>query len=135
MRAKTYAQAITELLRDPGSKGREEHIIKRAVEVAIQNGHRSLLPKIARSVEKMEDEHARRRIVIVSAPGKLSERERMEALSNAYIDPRSPVSELCIEEREDDTLIGGTVVTTRSLRVDQSVKRTLEDLYERITAQ
>ena len=133
MRAKWYAQALYELMKD-NTESAGTKILKNFVGTLERNGHAILLPSIVRSLKHIEKHEAAKETILVSSAEMLSEGEVSKMLKSEPFKQMLLPTHKRVVRHTDPTLIGGAVVRTHEARLDASYKRGLLNLYEKITS-
>jgi F0F1-type ATP synthase delta subunit len=131
MRASHYARALHELLIEKPEKADE--YVARLAEAVRTRGDEHLFPRILRSLERLRARDEHERTIVVTTASALPESEVGALLRKEPFKHLLTAKHKKVVRREDDSLIGGAVVTAGSLRVDTSYKRALIDLYHDIT--
>ena len=117
-----YARALDSSIRG-GIKA--EDVLPRLVTILKRRGHIKLLPKIARNLERLLEQHTRTKTANVRVAKKTHEEKYKKEIDNAR-------RELGLEKATtvlDETLIGGYVVEGGSKMIDASYKTALLKLY------
>lgn len=133
MRARHYAQAIKSLLDAAPSDAVKERVLSHAAQTLVANGHRALAPKVARILERMLANEKKERTIVVTSAVPLTETAVASLLKESPHVTLLSGEHKFVERGVDPSLIGGTVVRTRGMRVDTSEKRALLDLYHYLT--
>ena len=128
MRASHYAKALFDLTEN--GKITDAVLVERVVATATANGHAHLLPKIARSFERIVAQEEKRRTIVVTGATALSQEDVIKLLKREPYSRALSADHKKVVRKTDDTLVGGVVVRAGSLRVDGSYKRALLDLYQ-----
>lgn len=124
-----YAEALFQSLK--GKAGHEKDtLIKHFFALVSQKGHRGLLSRIAKVLERIEEKSAEKKRVRVFTAANTKAEVGKEILKQFEKNEEKEYI-AC----EDDTLIGGYVLESKDLRVDASHKRALLSFYEKIKAQ
>lgn len=131
MRASWYAQALYEVLLS--HKGDENKLLGNFRETVVRNGHAHMLPKIIRSFERIEAKKQKEARIEVTSATALSEKEVSELLKKSPFKNALSISHRSVVRKVDETITGGVVVRTSTMRIDASHKRMLLDLYKKIT--
>ncbi|HET8575356.1 MAG TPA: F0F1 ATP synthase subunit delta [Candidatus Paceibacterota bacterium] len=130
MNPQAYAQVLTLTLK---GKTPEEasRLLKNFLEVLAARGHRKLLPGIVAELEKEKEAEAGNKARFTVARKSDLEKFRKSALFDLE---RLGVKDAELVTKEDDSLVGGYRVETRSAMVDRTHKRALLDLYRKLIA-
>ena len=131
MRASYYAQAFHELA--AAQKIDAGKLVKQFVETVAGNGHAHLLPKIVRSLERIEKREEKKETIEVTSAKELSTARVAELLKKDPFKRALSSTHKKVVRKIDETLVGGEVVRTGSLKIDASHKRSLIELYQHIT--
>ena len=132
MRASWYSQALYEVL--TSHKGDEEKLLKQFKETVIRNGHAHMFPKILRSYERLLAKKQKEATIEVTSATLLSEKAVAELLKKSPYKNVLSTSHRSVGRKVDETITGGVVVRTSTMRIDASYKRMLLELYQKITA-
>lgn len=125
-KAEHYAEALLELSRNRNAE--EIDILLEHLELLLKRKHLTpLFHKIMRSLETAQ-EKKRDRILIRTV--KALSKEAREAILQKYFKDL-PHHE--IHQEIDETLIGGYQLETKDLRIDNSYKKSLLNLYKSMT--
>jgi F0F1-type ATP synthase delta subunit len=128
MRASSYAQALHELSVDGTIDGGK--LVKQFVATVMGNGHAYLLPKIVRSLERIHKREEKKSTIEVTSAKALSPEHVADLLKRApFKHALSPLHKKVVR-KVDETLVGGEVVRTGTLKIDASHKRALIELYQ-----
>lgn len=105
-------------------------ITKNFVALIAKNGREVLLPQIAMSYGAKVKEHKGIVPITITTATKLDEEVRAQILAKVGA---SIKGELEVEEKIDESLIGGFVVNMGDKQLDASVSRQFKDLKQRLT--
>ena len=131
MRASWYSQALYEIL--ASHKGDEVKLLEQFTQTVVRNGHAHMFPKILRSFERLEAKKQKEATIEVTTATALSEKEVAELLKKSPFKNVLSTSHRSVVRKVDDTITGGVMVRTSTMRIDASYKRMLLDLYQKIT--
>lgn len=132
MRASHYAQALYRATND--GKNREvEKTVAFFLDIVKANGHTHLLSRITKSLARLELKADKRTMIEVTSAQELSEQSVLELLKKEPFSKALESTHRHVVRKTDDTIIGGVVVRTASMRIDASHKRTLIDMYKGMT--
>lgn len=126
MLADLYAKALYRSLQQ-GQNATE--LLSSLQGVLRRRGHEHLAPAISRALGRERARVETREQVLLRTSPTLSAGERGEAEEATQ---RTFGEYASVTELKDDTLIGGFVAESHTHRIDQSYKRALLDLYERV---
>lgn len=131
MKASWYAEALAGALVGKSEKEAEK-VVARFFEVIKVHGHTGLLSFIPAELEKIEArEKAHLEATLVTADIK-SRTKWIHAYDHYNKEGLLPLNAIR-KEVVDETIIGGYQIRTRDLLVDSSYKRSLIELYQKIT--
>ncbi len=131
MRASWYAKAIYDLV-ETGVMS-EEKSIEHVVGVVRMNGHEYMLPKIVRAIERIAQKREKHETIEVITANELPQEEVSALLrKEQFARILSPLHKRVVR-KVDETLIGGTIVKTDSVRIDMSYKSALREIYQNMT--
>ena len=131
MKASWYAEALAEALSGKSEK-EGSVLIARFYEVIKSHGHAGLLPLIPAELEKIEArEKAHREAILVTADTK-SLTKWAHAYDHYYREALLPL-DATRRDIIDETIIGGYQIRTKDLLIDSSYKKSLVELYSKIT--
>ncbi|OHA83419.1 MAG: hypothetical protein A2937_03815 [Candidatus Yonathbacteria bacterium RIFCSPLOWO2_01_FULL_47_33b] len=131
MKASWYAEALAGALVGKNEKEAEK-VVARFYEVIKAHGHTGLLPFIPAELEKIEARaQAHREATLVTADAK-SRTKWSHAYDHYYRETLLPL-DATRKDVIDETIIGGYQIRTKDLLVDSSYKRSLIELYQKIT--
>lgn len=131
MKASWYAEALVGALAGKNEKEAEK-VVARFHEVIKAHGHTGLLSLIPAELEKIEARaQAHREAILVTADVK--SRTKWGHAYDHYF--REALLPLDASRRDvvDETIIGGYQIRTKDLLIDSSYKRSLIELYQKIT--
>lgn len=129
MRASYYAKAFLEL--SVAQTVEERRLVKQFVATVTQNGHTYLFSKIVRSLERILRREEKKKTIEVTSAGDLSVERSLKLLKTApFKEMLSLRGDEKIIRKRDETIIGGTIVRTGSIKIDASHKRALLELYQ-----
>jgi ATP synthase F1 delta subunit len=132
MRASYYSRALRLAIKEhPHS---EEKLLKQFVETVAANGHTHLLSKVVRSFEKLTQKDEKESTIVVTSATQLSEERTLELLKKEPFKHALSTSHKKVIRTVDDSIVGGVVVRTGSVRIDGSHKRALLNLYQSLTS-
>lgn len=131
MRASWYSQALYEVL--ASHKGDEEKLLKQFKETVIRNGHAHMFSKILRSYERLLAKKQKEATIEVTSATPLSEKTVAELLRASPYKNVLSTTHRSVVRKVDETITGGVVVRTSTMRIDASYKRMLLELYQKIT--
>lgn len=131
MRASYYSRALYAALKEHPEQ--EEKLLRQFAETVKANGHLYLLPKIVRSVEKLQEKDEKEGTIVITSATPLTAEHTQELLKKEPFKHALLASHKKVVRSVDDSLVGGVVVKTGSTRIDGSYKRALLDLYQHIT--
>ena len=129
MKAREYAEAIYE-----ASKGKSDKeldgILSNAYALLKKKGHTPILPIILSELEKIEKKRGDVNELVVTV-ARESDREKQSDLIEKDI---SVLNAENLKQRTvvDDTIIGGYELRAGGLRLDNSYKRVLLDMYSKL---
>ena len=123
-----YAQALRKVIED----GKSPKVALSALhEELLRRGRQTLLPRIARSFERIAERERARNTLTLSISGTHSVRAKKEAKETLEA---MHISSEDVEVRTDDNLIGGWRLEGREHLYDTSFKKHLLELYKRATS-
>lgn len=128
MRAAHYAKALQELT--AAGKISEGMLMKQFVSTVAQNGHAHLFPKIVRSLERIERREEKKATIEVTSAMELTAEKVAALLKQEPFKQAIAPGHKKVIRKIDETLVGGTVVRTGTLKIDASHKHALLDLYQ-----
>jgi F0F1-type ATP synthase delta subunit len=131
MRARDYAQAFIELKQQTSLS--EQELLKRFVTIVHQNGHRTLLPRIVRQIEKGVERAKREETILMTSAHEMTEAETATLLKQEPFRNILGAKHKKVERKVDKNIIGGHILKTSSRKVDTSYKQALTNLYQHIT--
>ncbi len=132
MRASQYAEALYRATQEHPHK--EDALVANFIETLKANGHVHFLPRVVRSLERFRMRDEKERTIRITSSHELSEKETQEILRTEPFKNLLDASHKRVERVVDDSIIGGTIVSTKAQRVDGSYKRALLELYKSITS-
>lgn len=100
------------------------------VELIAKNRRESILPQIASSFLAKVKEHKGIVPITITSASKLSDEVKTQILAKISVAVKG---ELEVEEKVDETLIGGFVVRMGDTQIDASISRQFKDLKQRLT--
>lgn len=131
MRASSYSKALHEaLLEHPHS---EEKLLRQFTETVVANGHVHLFPRIVKSFARMVAKEEQATTIEVVSATELSQEEVVALLKREPFKHALSTRHRRVVRKTDDTLIGGTIVQTETVRIDASFKRALQNIYQNFT--
>lgn len=131
MKASWYAEALAEAISGKSEK-EGKVLIERFYEVIKMHGHAGLLPLIPAELEKIEArEKTHREATLVTADTK-SRTKWIHAYDHYEKEGLFP-QDAARRDVVDETLIGGYQIRTKDLLIDSSYKKSLVELYSKIT--
>lgn len=108
-------------------RGRLADLLVNALEVMNRKGRLALLPQVARLYEQLYNvRHGRVEVVVTSAVALGDEQRQRLVAALARYTGRTPI----LVERVDPELLGGLVVRIGDRKIDDSVRRDIEELRE-----
>jgi len=116
------AKAITEIAGDQCNEGAANLLV-----VLAENGRFALLPEISAQFEELRSEHEKTADVIVTSAFELSDAQQKTLTDKLKVKLDRDVS---ISVNIDEALIGGVIIKTGDLVVDDSVRGKLSKLAE-----
>ena len=128
MRAAHYAEALYSAITDHPND--EEKLVGNFVATLKTNGHTHFLPRIIRSIERYHARDEKSRTISITSSKVLSEQDTQEILRKEPFKNLLSASHKRVERIVDDSVIGGVIVRTKTVRVDASYKRALIELYQ-----
>lgn len=127
MDAGIYAKALHLATKDVDSSAQKERFAQ-FLSVLKNRGHEALLPQILSVYERELEEKGKRTILTVA-----SEKDAQKALKE--LESHKETFDLeHLETVVDDSLIGGFVVRNQDTILDQSYRRALIGLYQKVTS-
>ncbi len=132
MRAAHYAKALHEILKT--HKQDEEKMLKHFAETVAANGHAHLFRKIIKSYERMLAKEDKATTIEVTSATPLSTDAVAALLKKEPFKHALSASHKRVERKTDDSIVGGIVVRTGTMRIDGSYKRSLLELYQTLTS-
>ena len=130
MRASWYAKAFFDLANSK-TMG-EEQLINHFTKTVTENGHAFMFPQILRSLKRIQEREEQKTTIEITSVAPISENEIGTILKHRYFKHAVSPFHKRVIRKTDETLVGGTVVRTGTLRVDTSYKRALLDLYTNV---
>ena len=130
MRAIHYAKAFHELALSKKVEGAT--LVKQFVGTVAQNGHTHLFPKIVRSLERTLSREEKKETIEVTSAKELSPEEVRKLLKKDPFKHALSSAHKKVIQKVDETLVGGSVVRTGSLKIDASHKHSLLELYQSV---
>jgi len=131
MKASWYAEALYEALEGKNQKEAEK-VLARFYEVIKAHGHAGLLPLIPAELKKIEArKKSHREATLVTADTK--SRTKWSHAYDHYEKEGLLPQEAIRRDVIDETLIGGYQIRTKDLLIDGSYKKSLVELYSKIT--
>lgn len=128
---KAYAQALWQMIEGGMEPSKAVHAIHTQLD---SQGRQELMPRIARSFERLVARERTRATVTLTVADKAHEHAaRKEALTHLSTLGRSDLPKQDIEIRIDDSLIGGWRLEGREQLVDASYKKHLLAIYNLAT--
>lgn len=128
MHASYYAQAFHELA--TSEKGDGEKLTKQFVATVVGNGHAHLLPKIVRSLLRINRRVEKKETIEITSAKAISTEHVAQLFKQDPFKHALSPSHKKVIRKVDETLVGGTIVRTGALRIDASHKRALLELYQ-----
>lgn len=131
--AQRYARALRRAVAGASDEETAREHAQRMAAAMRRRGHAGLMPATVREYRRMLARERATDRIIITAPDDPAAQEVIENLQT-YRERLGAPADAPYEVRYADRLIGGAVVQYGSRRVDASYKRSLMDLYHRITA-
>ena len=131
MKASWYAEALAEALSGKSEKEAEK-VLARFYEVIKAHGHTGLLPHIPAELKKIEArEKVHHEATLVTADTK--SRTKWSHAYDHYEKEGLLPKDATRHNVVDETIIGGYQIRTKDLLIDSSYKKSLIELYSKIT--
>ena len=130
MRAAHYAKALAALIEAHPKK--VDELIVDTLKLMHANGHDHLQKKLLRSFSRMYEREEKKTTIEVVTAEPIKDSEIQTLLKKKVFSTLLSAKHKRVIRKIDNSLIGGTVVQTGSLRVDQSYKKALIELYQNV---
>ncbi len=128
--AAKYAEALYASLAEKKNAEAKE-LIKRFVAVVAANNDARLFPSIIDSFISLWDSQAGELSAVMASARHLNESSRQAIIS--YLQKKTGAKEVSLEEKIDDSLLGGFVLCYGDRVIDGSLKNSLECLQDKLS--
>ncbi len=134
MKASWYAEALYGALQEKSVKTESDSkkVFTRFHKILASRGHEKLLPFIGHELEKILDrEKGKNEVLLITADGK-NESKWAHAYDHYKKEGIIP-NHATRRDVVDETIVGGFQIRTKDILIDGSYKKSLVELYRKIT--
>ena len=132
MKASWYAEALYRALKEAKTEGDSQKVFERFRKVISARGHEKLLHFVAHELEKiMEREQTSNEVVLVTADTKSQDKwgHVCDHYEKEGLIPKGSARRNVV----DESIVGGFQIRTKDVLIDASYKKSLLELYRKIT--
>ena len=130
MRSSWYAKALYELHTE--SKLDEAKLLKQFIGTVSANGHAHMLGKIMSGFERLVTKGINETTIEVRSAKEMTESGVLSLLKKEPFNHALRGTPKKVVRKTDPTIVGGTIVRSKTIRIDASHKRMLIDLYQSV---
>lgn len=133
MRASWYARALYDI--SLSGLLSEEKTIAHFMGTLSANGHTHMLPRILRVYERIATKEAKKETIVLTTATEIPEAHVAALLRKEPFSHILSGAHRRVERVVDESIIGGAIARTSTLRVDHSHKNMLVQIYQNMTNQ